>query len=94
MPHSHVSGGISNLSFSFRGNNGVREAMHSCFLFHALKCGMDMGIVNPSQLTLYDDIDKKLKKAVEDVLFNKHADATENLVEIAENFRGTKKKTE
>ena len=91
MPHSHVSGGISNLSFSFRGNNGVREAMHSCFLFHALKCGMDMGIVNPSQLTLYDDIDKKLKKAVEDVLFNKHADATENLVEIAENFRGTKK---
>ncbi len=91
MPHSHVSGGVSNLSFSFRGNNGVREAMHSCFLYHALKSGMDMGIVNPGQLTLYDDIDKKLKKAVEDVIFNKHTDATENLVEIAENFRGIKK---
>jgi len=92
MPYSHVSGGVSNLSFSFRGNNGVREAMHSCFLYHALKSGMDMGIVNPGQLTLYDDIDKRLKKAVEDVIFNKHADATENLVEIAENFIGTKKK--
>ena len=91
MPFSHVSGGVSNLSFSFRGNNGVREAMHSCFLYHALKSGMDMGIVNPGQLTLYDDIDKKLKKAVEDVIFNKHTDATENLVEIAENFRGIKK---
>jgi 5-methyltetrahydrofolate--homocysteine methyltransferase len=91
MPYSHVSGGVSNLSFSFRGNNGVREAMHSCFLYHALKSGMDMGIVNPGQLTLYDDIDKRLKKAVEDVIFNKHADATENLVEIAENFIGTKK---
>jgi len=91
MPYSHVSGGVSNLSFSFRGNNGVREAMHSCFLYHALKSGMDMGIVNPGQLTLYDDIDERLKKAVEDVIFNKHADATENLVEIAENFIGTKK---
>ena len=65
--------------------------MHSCFLYHALKSGMDMGIVNPGQLTLYDDIDKKLKKAVEDVIFNKHSEATENLVEIAENFRGIKK---
>ena len=59
MPYSHISGGVSNLSFSFRGNNGMREAMHSCFLYHALQSGMDMGIVNPSQLTLYDDIEEK-----------------------------------
>ena len=91
MPYSHISGGVSNLSFSFRGNNGMREAMHSCFLYHALQSGMDMGIVNPSQLTLYDDIEEKLKKGIEDVLFNRNADATENLVELAENYRGTKK---
>lgn len=91
MPYSHVSGGVSNLSFSFRGNNGVREAMHSCFLYHATQNGMDMGIVNPGQLTLYDDIDDKLKKAIEDVLFDRDQNATENLVEIAENFVGVKK---
>ena len=91
MPFCHVSGGVSNLSFSFRGNNGVREAMHSCFLYHATQNGMDMGIVNPGQLTLYDDIDEKLKLAIEDVLFDRHKNATEKLVEIAENFRGVKK---
>ena len=91
MPYSHISGGVSNLSFSFRGNNGVREAMHSCFLYHATQNGMDMGIVNPGQLTLYDDIDKKLKIAIEDVLFDRNQNATENLVKIAENFRGVKK---
>jgi 5-methyltetrahydrofolate--homocysteine methyltransferase len=91
MPHTHISGGISNLSFSFRGNNGIREAMHSCFLFHALKNGMDMGIVNPGQLTLYDDIDIELKSAIEDVLFNRDPKATDNLVKLAENFKGTKR---
>ena len=91
MPHTHISGGISNLSFSFRGNNGIREAMHSCFLFHALKNGMDMGIVNPGQLTLYDDIDIELKSAIEDVLFNREPKATDNLVKLAENFKGTKR---
>lgn len=91
MPYSHVSGGVSNLSFSFRGNNGIREAMHSCFLYHATQNGMDMGIVNPGQLTLYDDIDEKLKEAIEDVLFNRNQNATENLVVIAENYRGVKK---
>ena len=91
MPHTHISGGISNLSFSFRGNNGIREAMHSCFLFHALKNGMDMGIVNPGQLTLYDDIDIELKSAIEDVLFNREPKATDNLVKLAENFEGTKR---
>jgi 5-methyltetrahydrofolate--homocysteine methyltransferase len=91
MPHTHISGGISNLSFSFRGNNGIREAMHSCFLFHALKNGMDMGIVNPGQLTFYDDIDIELKSAIEDVLFNRDPKATDNLVKLAENFKGTKR---
>ena len=91
MPHTHISGGISNLSFSFRGNNGIREAMHSCFLFHALKNGMDMGIVNPGQLTFYDDIDIELKNTIEDVLFNRDPKATDNLVKLAENFKGTKR---
>ena len=91
MPHTHISGGISNLSFSFRGNNGIREAMHSCFLFHALKNGMDMGIVNPGQLTFYDDIDIELKNTIEDVLFNRDPKATDNLVKLAENFEGTKR---
>ncbi len=91
MPHSHISGGVSNLSFSFRGNNGIREAMHSCFLYHATQNGMDMGIVNPGQLTLYDDIDHELKTVIEDVLFDRDQNATEKLVRIAENFRGIKK---
>jgi len=91
MPHVHVSGGVSNLSFSFRGNNHVREAMHSCFLYHAIQQGMDMGIVNAGQLTVYDDIDTSLKNAIEDVLFNRREDATERLVEIADSFKGIKK---
>ena len=91
LPHVHISGGISNLSFSFRGNNGIREAMHSAFLYHAIQAGMDMGIVNAGQLTLYDDISLNLKERVEDVLFNRRSDATERLVEIAEEYRGVKR---
>ena len=93
FPMVHVSGGVSNLSFSFRGNDGVREAMHSSFLYHAIQAGMDMGIVNAGQLTVYDDIDTKLKNCVEDVLFNRGNDATERLVEIAENYKGIKKES-
>ena len=91
MPKVHVSGGVSNLSFSFRGNDTVREAMHSCFLYHATNSGMDMGIVNPGQLTVYDDIDIELRDAIEDVLFDRSDDATDNLVVLAEKYRGTKK---
>ncbi len=87
----HISGGVSNLSFSFRGNNGVREAMHSSFLYHAIQAGMDMGIVNAGQLTVYDDISPDLKERVEDVLFNRREDGTERLVEIADEYRGVKK---
>ena len=84
LPGAHVSGGVSNVSFSFRGNNPVREAMHSAFLYHAIKEGMDMGIVNPSMLEVYDDIPKDLLERVEDVLLNRRNDATERLVEFAE----------
>ncbi|MGY8781636.1 MAG: methionine synthase, partial [Fidelibacterota bacterium] len=91
LPGVHISGGISNFSFSFRGNNGIREAMHSAFLFHAIQAGMDMGIVNAGQLTVYDEIVPKLKNRVEDVLFNRRDDATERLVEIADEYRGVKK---
>ena len=91
LPGIHISGGVSNLSFSFRGNDGVREAMHSAFLYHAIQAGMDMGIVNAGQLTVYDDIDLELKTRVEDVLFNRREDATERLVQIAEEFRGVKR---
>ena len=91
LPRVHISGGVSNLSFSFRGNNGVREAMHSAFLYHAIQAGMDMGIVNAGQLTVYDDIAPDLKERVEDVLFNRRNDATERLVEIAEEYRGVKR---
>jgi len=90
----HVSGGVSNLSFSFRGNNAIREAMHSCFLYHAVQAGMDMGIVNAGQLTVYDDIDPELRERIEDVLFNRRKDATERLVEVAEQYRGKKRKRE
>lgn len=89
LPHAHVSGGVSNVSFSFRGNNPVREAMHSAFLYHAVKNGMDMGIVNPSMLEVYDDIPKDLLEHVEDVLLNRREDATERLLSFAE---GVKKK--
>ena len=94
MPEVHVSGGVSNLSFSFRGNNAVRESMHSIFLFHAVKAGMDMGIVNPGQLTLYDDIDESLKKIIEDVIFNRDEDSTERLVNVAGDFVGEGKRKE
>ena len=87
-----VSGGVSNVSFSFRGNNPVREAMHSAFLYHAIKHGMDMGIVNPSMLEVYDDIPKDLLQKVEDVLFDRHDLATENLLEFAETVKASDKK--
>ena len=91
MPEVHISGGVSNLSFSFRGNDAIRESMHSIFLYHAVKAGMDMGIVNPGQLTLYDDIDQKLKDLIEDVIFNRNKNSTENLVDIAGEYIGQKK---
>jgi 5-methyltetrahydrofolate--homocysteine methyltransferase len=87
-PGVHISGGVSNLSFSFRGNDVVREAMHSAFLFHAIKAGMDMGIVNAGQLVVYEDIPKDLLERVEDVLFNRRPDATERLVEFADTVKG------
>ncbi|HXD92861.1 MAG TPA: methionine synthase, partial [Bacteroidia bacterium] len=88
LPYAKVSGGVSNVSFSFRGNDHVREAIHGAFLYHAVKNGMDMGIVNPSQLQVYDDIDKTLLELVEDVLLNRRDDATERLVEHAETLKG------
>jgi 5-methyltetrahydrofolate--homocysteine methyltransferase len=88
LPHVHVSGGVSNLSFAFRGNERVREAMHSVFLYHAIRAGMDMGIVNAGQLALYDDIDPELRELVEDVILNRRADATDRLLEAAERYRG------
>lgn len=95
LPHAKVSGGVSNVSFSFRGNDHVREAIHSAFLYHAVKHGMDMGIVNPAQLVVYDDIEKELLELVEDVLLNRRDDATERLVNHAESLKGlTKEKTE
>ncbi len=87
-PGVHVSGGVSNISFSFRGNNTVREAMHSAFLYHAVQAGLDMGIVNAGQLEVYEDIDPKLKELVEDVLLNRRDDATERLVDFAETIKG------
>ena len=92
LPGAHVSGGVSNVSFSFRGNNPVREAMHSAFLFHAIREGMDMGIVNPAMLEVYDDIPKELLEHVEDVLLDRRDDATERLLEFAETIKGTGKK--
>ena len=88
LPHCKVSGGVSNVSFSFRGNNPVREAIHSVFLYHAIKAGMDMGIVNAGQLAVYDDIPEELRKAVEDVILNTDPGAGERLVEIAPKFSG------
>ena len=87
LPYARISGGVSNLSFSFRGNEVVREAMHSAFLYHAVRAGMDMGIVNAGQLAVYDDIEPELKDAVEDVLFDRRDDATERLVDLAEGLR-------
>jgi 5-methyltetrahydrofolate--homocysteine methyltransferase len=88
LPHAKLSGGVSNLSFSFRGNEPVREAMHTAFLYHAAKAGMTMGIVNAGQLGVYEEIPKDLLERVEDVLFNRRPDATERLVTFAENFKG------
>ncbi|MDH3496943.1 MAG: methionine synthase [Gemmatimonadota bacterium] len=88
LPGVHVSGGVSNLSFAFRGSPAVREAMHSAFLYHAVRAGMDMGIVNPGQLTIYEDIPPELLTAVEDVLFDRRPDATERLLALAGRFRG------
>jgi 5-methyltetrahydrofolate--homocysteine methyltransferase len=93
LPHAHVSGGVSNLSFSFRGNEPVREAMHSVFLYHAIAAGMDMGIVNAGQLAVYEKIDPELREACEDVVRNRRPDATERLVEMAERFKGAGAKT-
>ena len=91
LPFANVSGGVSNVSFSFRGNNRVREAMHSSFLFHAIKNGMNLGIVNPTMLEVYDEIDKDLLEHVEDVLFDRLDDATERLLDFAESVKGQKK---
>ena len=88
LPHAHISGGVSNLSFSFRGNEPVREAMHSVFLYHAIKAGMDMGIVNAGQMIVYDDIDPELRQTCEDVILNRDPGASERLLELAEKFRG------
>ncbi len=94
LPHAKVSGGVSNVSFSFRGNNVVREAMHASFLYHGVKAGMDMGIVNTAQLAVYDEIDKNLLLKVEDVIFNRTENATEALLEIAQEFNTQKNKIE
>ena len=87
LPYAKVSGGLSNLSFSFRGNNAVREAMHSVFLYHAINAGMDMAIVNPGQLEVYDQIDAELREHVEDVILNRRDDATERLLDLAESYK-------
>nr|BFF37358.1 hypothetical protein BACT7_22200 [Tenacibaculum mesophilum] len=93
LPHVSVSGGVSNISFSFRGNNVVREAMHSVFLYYAIKAGMNMGIVNPTMLEVYDDIPKDLLEHIEDVVLDRRDDATERLLEFAETVKGTKKES-
>ncbi|UGS20756.1 methionine synthase [Flavobacterium cyclinae] len=94
LPYAHVSGGVSNVSFSFRGNDKVREAMHSAFLYHAIQNGMTMGIVNPEMLEIYDEIDKNLLEHVEDVLLNRREDATERLLDLAESFKSDVKSNE
>ncbi len=91
LPHAHVSGGVSNVSFSFRGNEPLREAMHAVFLYHAIHAGMDMGIVNAGSLTLYDDVEPELRERVEDVLLNRRAEGTDRLLEFAESVRSAKK---
>ncbi|MEW5425042.1 methionine synthase [Amorphus sp. 3PC139-8] len=88
LPHAHISGGVSNLSFSFRGNEPVREAMHSVFLYHAISKGMDMGIVNAGQLAVYDDLDPELRELCEDVVLNRREDGTDRLLEAAERYKG------
>jgi 5-methyltetrahydrofolate--homocysteine methyltransferase len=90
LPHCHVSGGVSNVSFAFRGNNAVREAIHSVFLYHAIRAGMDMGIVNAGALPIYDDLDADLRERVEDVVLNRRRDATERLLAVAERYKSRK----
>jgi len=90
LPHAMISGGVSNVSFSFRGNDPVREAIHAVFLYHAIRNGMDMGIVNAGQLAIYDDLPEELREAVEDVIQNRRNDATERMLELAERYRGSK----
>ena len=90
FPHSHISGGVSNVSFSFRGNELVRQAIHVVFLYHAIRAGMDMGIVNAGALPLYDDLDAELRERVEDIVLNRRSDGTERMLEIAERFKGKK----
>ncbi len=92
LPHAHISGGVSNVSFSFRGNEPVREAMHAVFLYHAIRAGMDMGIVNAGSLPVYDDIEPELRERAEDVLLNRRADSTERLLEIADRAKNSAKK--
>src|SRR5438034_5029467 len=94
LPHAKISGGISNVSFSFRGNDPVREAIHTVFLYHAIRAGLTMGIVNAGQLGVYDDLDPDLRERVEDAVLNRRADATERLVEFAETYKATGKKAE
>src|SRR5690606_25137780 len=89
LPGALVSGGVSNVSFSFRGNNVVREAIHAAFLFHAIRAGMDMGIVNAGALAVYDEIDPPVRERIEDVVLNPRPDATERLLEIAGDYSGT-----
>ncbi len=88
LPHAHVSGGVSNVSFSFRGNEPMREAMHTVFLYHAIKAGMDMGIVNAGQLGIYDDLEPELREACEDVILNRRADSTDRLLELSIKYQG------
>ena len=90
LPHCHVSGGVSNVSFSFRGNETVRQAIHAVFLYHAIRAGMDMGIVNAGALPIYDDLEPELRERVEDVILNRRRDGTERLLEIAERYKGSK----
>ncbi|PSF04758.1 methionine synthase [Marinobacter fuscus] len=94
LPYASISGGVSNVSFSLRGNDAVREAIHSVFLYHAIKAGMNMGIVNPGQLVIYDEIEPSLKELVEDVVLNRRDDATDRLLEAAEKFKGKAGKTQ
>ncbi|MCL8396140.1 dihydropteroate synthase, partial [Pseudomonas aeruginosa] len=86
--HCHVSGGVSNVSFSFRGNEPVRQPIHSVFLYHAIAAGMDMGIVNAGAMPIYDEREPDLRERVEDVILNRRSDATERLLEIAERYKG------
>ncbi len=90
LPHALISGGVSNVSFSFRGNDPVREAIHAVFLYYAIRNGMDMGIVNAGQLAIYDDLPAELRDAVEDVILNRRDDATERMLDLAEKYRGSK----